>query len=347
MGDAGKPKVFLGSSKESLPVLRVVERSLTGVAAVTPWTDDSFRRPGDYFLDSLLQAAPNFDVAVLVFGKDDVVISRHRRQPAPRDNVVFELGLFMSRLARNRTIVLAPRVWRTRLKILSDLQGLNLAEYDPPRAARDLPAALSEVCRTVKAHVENVGARLRSRGPSGVVMLWSQLEPFLARNAPAQKELLNMALDMEITWRFLHDHLLNAPDRTDVVCRCLFIDHKSPHVRRMSSRTVSVATVRSREREIREFCRRNSRSLKARRVKFECRAYSRVPLFHGFMINRKQLFISSCTVKDGRLVGAPNPYLFVERPVAPERDIGATHLFDVFDTWFEFIWERSRRVWPA
>lgn len=133
MTDAGKPRVFLGSSKESLPILSVVEKALTGVATLTPWTDpDAFRKPGDYFLDSLIQAAHAFDLAVLIFGKDDVVISRKLAQPAPRDNVVFELGLFMSTLARNRTIVVAPRVWRTRLKVLSDLAGLNLAEYDPP-----------------------------------------------------------------------------------------------------------------------------------------------------------------------------------------------------------------------
>src|SRR5262245_58372887 len=114
------PRVFVGSSKESLPVVRIIESALRDVAEVTPWTDgDTFRKPGDFFLDSLLKAAYGFDVAILVFGKDDVIVSRKKKMPAPRDNVVFELGLFMGFLERERTIVVAPRIWKTNLRVLS------------------------------------------------------------------------------------------------------------------------------------------------------------------------------------------------------------------------------------
>lgn len=178
-------------------------------------------------------------------------------------------------------------------------------------------------------------------------MLWPELEGLLTGTVPPQKQIANIALDMEITWRFLHDHLLAAQHRTDVTCRCLFLDYKSAVTRRMSSRTVSVATAKNREQEMREFCRRNSRNLTSRKIRFECRAYSALPFLHGFMIDQKQLFISFCAVRDGRLVGAPNPYLFFERPSTVAEDVGAGHLFEVFDTWFEFTWTRSRRVWPA
>src|ERR671913_546242 len=109
-----KPTVFVGSSKEDLPVLEAVERLLAPVAKVIPWTnEDEFREIGDYFLDSLVDASGKFDFAILIFGRGDVVHSRGKKQAAPRDNVVFELGLFLSKLGRQRTFVIAPTIWRT------------------------------------------------------------------------------------------------------------------------------------------------------------------------------------------------------------------------------------------
>ena len=45
-----------------------------------------------------------------------------------RDNVLFELGLFMGKLTRYRTILVHPKV--KDLKLPSDLQGLTLASYE-------------------------------------------------------------------------------------------------------------------------------------------------------------------------------------------------------------------------
>jgi predicted nucleotide-binding protein len=45
------------------------------------------------------------DFAAFVVTADDVTASRGRRKASPRDNVVFEIGLFMGAIGRERTFV--------------------------------------------------------------------------------------------------------------------------------------------------------------------------------------------------------------------------------------------------
>lgn len=344
------PKVFIGSSVESLPVLKVVAKALDGIADVTVWTDSKrFTKPGEYFLDSLIEAASDFDLAVLLFGARDVVTSRGKTQRAPRDNVVFELGLFMSVLGRERTIVVAPTVWKKNLKILSDLDGLNLEEFDPPRARKDLPKALHSTCERLRTWVQARYLLREQRGPVSVGGLMYELEEFLSARPPAgqSREILNLALDMEVTWRFLSDRLLGPSQQTDVSCRAQFIDWRAPAIKKAKSATVSISTARKREREILNFCRKNAARLKQRNMRFECRAYSEVPVIHGFQLDGNTLFISACGIRRGGLIGAPNPYFRLERPESAGDDEVGAHLFEVFEGWFEHHWKKGRKIWPA
>jgi CAP12/Pycsar effector protein, TIR domain len=65
------------------------------------WTHDVFEL-SQGVLESLLRCADQVDLAVLVLTADDVVASRGDVSCAPRDNVVFELGLFIGALGRER-----------------------------------------------------------------------------------------------------------------------------------------------------------------------------------------------------------------------------------------------------
>jgi predicted nucleotide-binding protein len=59
-------------------------------------------------LESLVDAVERFDFAVIVLTADDVIIMRETRTQTPRDNVMFELGLFMGAIGRGRTFVVCP-----------------------------------------------------------------------------------------------------------------------------------------------------------------------------------------------------------------------------------------------
>src|SRR5258708_20820758 len=119
-----RPRVFLGSASENLSALEDVGKQLKRCASVVLWNDRSMRVPNEYFLETLRKMVPTFDFAVFHFGGVDRIKFRGKTLDAPRDNVIFEAGLFMATLGRNRTLVICPRVVDRPLKILTDLAGV-------------------------------------------------------------------------------------------------------------------------------------------------------------------------------------------------------------------------------
>src|SRR6185369_2350100 len=94
---------------------------------VKVWSDRGVFQPSNTFIEDLERAAATADFAVIVFGKDDLVRSRWSFSRAPRDNVVFEAGLFIGGIGRERTLMMRPE--RVSLKIPSDLAGVALLSY--------------------------------------------------------------------------------------------------------------------------------------------------------------------------------------------------------------------------
>jgi CRP/FNR family cyclic AMP-dependent transcriptional regulator len=137
-----RPHIFIGSSSEALPIAEAIRDGIKRDSnEIHLWSQDVFKA-GDTTIETLERQVARSDFAVLVLSHDDVVNSRGARQSAPRDNVVFELGLFMGALTRKRVIVLKPGAksppgWWARLrsphsarvKIPSDLLGLTTLEY--------------------------------------------------------------------------------------------------------------------------------------------------------------------------------------------------------------------------
>jgi hypothetical protein len=107
-------------------------------------------------LESLILAVERFDFAVLVLTADDLKTSRGETRPAARDNVIFELGLFIGALGRERTFMVSDRTAPPELP--SDLRGVTAAEYSP-HASGNLEAALGPACRRIKNEVSRLGRR--------------------------------------------------------------------------------------------------------------------------------------------------------------------------------------------
>ena len=102
-----KPRVFIGSSSEGGEVSHVLESLLSEIAVVQVWTQ-AFNL-GDVTLDTLNRELARSDYAVLVSTSDDKVRSRGKESAVPRDNIIFEVGLFMGRLGPHRTFVVCDR----------------------------------------------------------------------------------------------------------------------------------------------------------------------------------------------------------------------------------------------
>ena len=136
-----KPRIFLGSSGQQTKLLHALTRGLAEVAHVEPWTTTF--NPGTSTLERLLELTGEVDFAAFVFAQDDWT-SRDSpengapvsAQAAPRDNVVFEAGLFGGVLGMRRTFILHANG----AKLPTDLLGLTCVRYAVPTGPAETKA---------------------------------------------------------------------------------------------------------------------------------------------------------------------------------------------------------------
>ena len=147
-------RIFIGSSAEALFITDALVSLLDHDFDPTPWTADVFR-PGSYTIDALLNQVETNDFALFVFAADDIVKLRSKEWDAVRDNVVFELGLFLSKLGRDRCFFLLPREQKD-FRVPSDLLGITPLTYDSERAKREPKPALSAAVGDLKANVKRL-----------------------------------------------------------------------------------------------------------------------------------------------------------------------------------------------
>jgi hypothetical protein len=152
-----RPAMFIGSSSGGLKVARAIAQQLQEQLEVTTWSSGLFGL-GDGTLEALLKQAPTFDFATLVLTPDDMTGGIENQ--SPRDNVIFEAGMFMGVLGRQRTFIAFDA--DKPIKIPSDLAGITVARYRGNRSDDNLFAAVDEACHLIRASVERLG--LVSRG---------------------------------------------------------------------------------------------------------------------------------------------------------------------------------------
>jgi len=156
-----KPRIFLGSSGKQEKLLQALTRGLEDVAHVEPWTT-SFN-PGTTTLERLLELTREVDFAAFVFAQDDWTtnsplpsIPPGTGQASPRDNVVFEAGLFGGALGMRRTFILHA----SGSKLPSDLLGLTSVRYGEATT----PAEIRVVNQKLRKAIENEGRVARIEG---------------------------------------------------------------------------------------------------------------------------------------------------------------------------------------
>ncbi len=156
-----KPSVFIGSSSEALGAATALAQHLRDECDVTLWNQSLFR-PSQGFLDTLLKSVERFDFALFVFAADDIVESRGKRAVAPRDNVVFELGMGFGRLGPRRTFAACQA--KVGIKIPSDLAGISIPEFELTSPKGDALAAVrplaEELLKSINESASLGGLRL-------------------------------------------------------------------------------------------------------------------------------------------------------------------------------------------
>lgn len=147
-----KPELFVGSSGEAALLANTVVQLLRHQFRVTPWTAGVFE-PSSHPLADLVRQLEKSAYGVFIFAKDDQVQSRGKKYEAARDNVLFELGLFMGRLSPENCFILVPKD-RKKLKIPSDLEGFTLVPYEDDRVAENAQAAFAGACADITTAIE-------------------------------------------------------------------------------------------------------------------------------------------------------------------------------------------------
>lgn len=151
-----RPVVFIGSSKESLRIAEAIKSNLEDKDLIVKlWTDGVFGA-SQFILTELERQVRESDFAVLVLGADDVVESRDEISDAPRDNVIFELGLFMGALSHEHTFMVIPR--DCDIKIPTDLLGLIPLKYESNNS-NDFSALLVPICDQLQHIINKAGVK--------------------------------------------------------------------------------------------------------------------------------------------------------------------------------------------
>lgn len=155
MAEPPRPSVFVGSSAEGLDIARAVQVQLDHDCQVEVWTDGLFT-PGKTVFGALIHAISRFDFAVLVVTPEDVTLTRDSQRNTARDNVVFELGLFLGALGPDRVFMLRDRA--KPIDLPSDLVGVIAADYQPHDTG-NIEAAVGAPCTRIRQQIRQLSVR--------------------------------------------------------------------------------------------------------------------------------------------------------------------------------------------
>jgi len=179
-----RPRVFLGSSGQQEKLLKALTRGLQDIADVEPWTTTF--NPGRSTLDRLVELSQEVDFAAFVFAQDDwtTTDASQSGQASPRDNVVFEAGLFGGALGIRRTFILHANG----SKLPTDLLGLTSVRYDPEAGPEEIGAINEKLRKAIEAE-----------GRRGLVEgLWWQLSLTMrTEDEPSAVSLLEISRDRD------------------------------------------------------------------------------------------------------------------------------------------------------
>jgi hypothetical protein len=143
------PRVFIGSSSgpRARDIVQKLEVKLRSWSKPRRWDGGDVFRLSTTTLESLEEQLRECDFAILVFTGDDVTAKRGNVALTPRDNVIFEAGLFMGRLDRKRTFIVSD--CRDALGLPSDLLGFTFDELRQAKGQR-LEDAIAPVAAKIR-----------------------------------------------------------------------------------------------------------------------------------------------------------------------------------------------------
>ncbi len=189
-----RPTLFIGSAKEHIELSRAVHTNLRTDVEATVWDQGVFGM-SDYPVDALLASMQRSDFGVFILAASDIARIRGSAVSVPRDNVVFELGMFTGHLGRKRVFVVVPDSTPA-VSLPSDLAGLTVGVYDSSRRDGNLVSALAPVCSEIRAAIRERHREVAHANPGLVsAHLFPDFNGWFGATLPTAREM---------TFSFIH-----------------------------------------------------------------------------------------------------------------------------------------------
>lgn len=144
-----KRKLFIGSSREGLVFATEVKRQIDLVCG--EWIKTDLWNGGEVFsvnkstLECLSNASRKYDYGILVASADDLRLSRDNIDIIPRDNVIFEMGMFLGSQGLTRAFMLVEE----NNTLPSDYNGITI-----PIFQRENPQSLISAIEQIVSAIQ-------------------------------------------------------------------------------------------------------------------------------------------------------------------------------------------------
>lgn len=152
MNSAPKEKLraFIGCTEEGKAIAQALHSEIESWCYPERWDQGIFHL-SKTIIEGLETELRKFDFSIFLLTPDDIAIIRGKEYSAPRDNLIFELGLSYAFLGRSRTYIILPK--GSDLKLPSDIAGVLFEEYDAK--APNKQAALTTSSERIRTALEH------------------------------------------------------------------------------------------------------------------------------------------------------------------------------------------------
>ncbi len=141
-----KPSMFICSSTPGLSIANAIQENLNGDFETEIWNQGAFTLGKD-LTSSIKDVCKRFDFGIIVLTPDGLISQDNSTSLIPRDNVLFELGLFVGLLGQERTFIVHENV--NNLRLPDYILGISCGRFTQPKN-ENFAAAMGPVCQQIR-----------------------------------------------------------------------------------------------------------------------------------------------------------------------------------------------------
>ncbi len=160
-------------------------------------------------------------------------------------------------------------------------------------------------------------------------------------NKTGSVEILNYGLDMETVVQWIDYQLVNKPNIDSIIYKGLIVDIESTALRKLIDGDSNIKTHYAKHAILKMKELISKPECNKKDIDLKLRSYSAPPVMHGFMINKKHLFLGFTEIKNHKLYGGGFPYQYYKFQKSSDSNV---HCFQVFNSWFDYTWKNAKEV---